>query len=269
MKRILTIVAAAAALCACGPKLVILHTNDTHSHMDPLRDGKGGIIERAAFVDSVRKAEGEAKVLLLHAGDFDQGTSYYSQMHGRLEAKMLNALGYDAVALGNHEFDDGIEDLTERLRGVTCPVVCANLDLSSFELGQYVKPYTIVNKGGKKIGIIGLEADISTCVSKVTSSRIPQFDTAEVTNKWAKFLREEEKCDMVILLSHFGYEADPVGTPNDQSIIPETRGIDLVVGGHTHTFVDDFVYVNDLDGKPVPIITDGCWGLEMGMIKIY
>ena len=269
MKRILTIVAAAAALCACGPRLVILHTNDTHSHMDPLRDGKGGIIERAAFVDSVRKAEGESKVLLLHAVDFDQGTSYYSQMHGRLEAKMLDALGYDAVALGNHEFDDGIEDLTERLRDVKCPVVCANLDLSSFELGQYVKPYTIVNKGGMKIGIIGLEADISTCVAKVTSSRIPQFDAAEVTNKWAKFLREEEKCDMVILLSHFGYVGEPEGAPDDQTLIAKSRGVDLVVSGHSHTFVDDFIYIKDLDGKSVPIITDGCWGLDMGMIKIY
>ena len=269
MKRIITVIAVAAALCACGPKLVILHTNDTHSHMDPLRDGKGGIIERAALVDSVRKADGEGKVLLLHAGDFDQGTSYYSQLHGRLEAKMLNLMRYDAVALGNHEFDDGIEDLTERLRDVTCPVVCANLDLSAFELGQYVKPYTIVNKGGMKIGIIGLEADISTCVSKTTASRIPQLDPAEVTNKWAKYLREEEKCDMVIVLSHYGYVGDNEEMPDDQTLAAKVKGVDLFVSGHSHTFVDDFIYVDDLDAKPVPIITDGCWGLEMGMIKLY
>ena len=261
--------AAAAALCACGPKLVILHTNDTHSHLDPLRDGRGGIIERAAFVDSVREAEGFDKVLLLHAGDFNQGTSYYTQLHGRLEVKMINAMHYDAVTLGNHEFDDGIEDLTERLREIECPVVCANLDLSSFELGRYVKPYAIVNKAGMKIGIIGLEADISTCVAKSTSSRIPQLDPVEVTNKWAKFLREEEHCDMVILLSHFGYVGEPEGTPDDQSIMPGIKGVDLVVSGHSHTFVDDFIYVDDLDGKPVPIITDGCWGLDMGMIKVY
>ena len=269
MKRIVLVLAAAAALCACGPKLVILHVNDTHSHLDPLPDGRGGIIERAAFVDSVRKAEGNDKVLLLHAGDFDQGSSYYTQMHGRLEAKMVNAMQYDAITLGNHEFDDGIEDLTERMRTITCPVVCANLDLSSFELGQYVKPWCIVNKGGKKIGIIGLEADISTCVSKTVSSRIPQLDPVEVTNKWAKYLREEEKCDMVILLSHFGYVGEPEGTPDDQSLTAQSHGLDLVVGGHSHTFVDDFIYVNDADGKPVPIITDGCWGLEVGMIKMY
>ena len=263
MKKLIVILAAAAALCACGPKLVILHTNDTHSHLDPLRDGTGGIVERAAFVDSVRKAVGDDKVLLLHAGDFDQGTSYYTQMHGELEVDMINALKYDAVALGNHEFDDGIESLTERARRIECPIVCANLDLSSFELGQYVKPYTILNKGGMKIGVIGLEADISTCVSKSISSRIPQLDVVEVTNKWSDYLHNEEKCDMVILLSHHGY------VPEDQESMPMMRGIDLVVGGHSHTFVEDFVYVNDADQKPVPIITDGCWGLEMGVIKVY
>ncbi len=263
MKKVLFILAAVAALCACGPRLVIVHFNDTHSHLDPLRDGRGGIIERAAFVDSVRKAVGSDKVLLLHAGDFDQGTSYYSQMHGRLEVKMINALQYDALTLGNHEFDDGIEDLTERMRDVKCPVVCANLDLSSFELGQYVKPWCIVNKGGMKIGIIGLEADISTCVSKTVSSRIPQLDPVDETNKWAKYLREEEKCDMVILLSHQGYE------PEDQENAAKIKGVDLVVGGHSHTFVDDFVYVKDAEGKSVPIITDGCWGLEAGVIKVF
>ncbi|MBO4742026.1 MAG: metallophosphoesterase [Bacteroidales bacterium] len=262
MKRVFAILAAAAALCACGPKLVIVHTNDTHSHFDPLRDGTGGIIERAAFIDSVRRAEGESKVLFLHAGDFDQGTSYYSQMHGRLEVDMVNAMKYDAIALGNHEFDDGIEDLTSRVKDIQCPVVCANLDLSSFELGEYVKPYCIVNKGKLKIGIIGLEADISTCVSKTISSRIPQLDPVEVTNKWADYLRNEEKCDMVILLSHQGWDEDHTNAP-------KIKGVDLVVGGHSHTFVDGLSFVEDLEAKQVPIITDGCWGLEMGIIKIW
>ena len=263
MKKLIILVAALTALCACGPKLIILHTNDTHSHLDPLRDGRGGIIERAAFVDSVRKAVGAGKVLLLHAGDFDQGTSYYTQLHGELEVDIINAMGYDAVALGNHEFDDGIESLTERVRRIQCPVVCANLDLSSFELGKYVTPYTVLHRGGMKIGIIGLEADISTCVAKPISSRIPQLDPVEVVNKWSDYLHETEKCDMVILLSHNGFD------PEDQQNMPKMRGIDLVVGGHSHTFVDDFVYVNDSEDKPVPIITDGCWGLEMGVIKVY
>ena len=262
MKRVFTLLAVAAALCACGPKLVIVHTNDTHSHFDPLRDGTGGIIERAAFVDSIRKAEGENKVLLLHAGDFDQGTSYYTQMHGRLEVDMVNAMRYDAVTLGNHEFDDGIEDLASRVKDIKCPVICANLDLSSFELGEYIKPYCIVEKGKMKIGIIGLEADLSTCVAKTISSRIPQLDPVEVTNKWADYLRNTEKCDMVILLSHQGWDEDHWNAP-------KIKGVDLVVGGHTHAFVDDLSYVEDLESKEVPIITDGCWGLEMGIIKVW
>ena len=262
MKKILTILAAAAAICACGPRLVILHTNDTHSHFDPLRDGTGGIIERAAFVDSVRKANGPDKVLLLHAGDFNQGTTYYTLLHGRLEVDMINALGYDAVVLGNHEFDDGIEDLASRVKDIKCPVLCANLDLRTFELGKYVKPYTIVKKGGMKIGIIGLETDISTCVAKTISSRIPQLDPVKEANRWSDYLKNTEKCDLVILLSHQGYEEDHV---NAASI----SNVDLVIGGHTHLFVDSLSYVKDPTGYDTPIITDGCWGLEMGELKIW
>ncbi|MBQ9547901.1 MAG: metallophosphoesterase [Bacteroidales bacterium] len=262
----LTVLLLVAAACSSGPRLVIIHTNDTHSHLDPVRggrsDGKGGIIERAAFVDSVRHAVGKNKVLLLHAGDFNQGSSYYSELGGSLEVEMVNALGYDCIALGNHELDDGLENLTQRVQRINCPVLCANLDFSHLPIGEVVKPWTVIRRGGMKIGIIGLESDISTNVSNEISSRIPQLDNVEVTNKWAEFLRDEQKCDLVILLSHLGYH-------EDQAIVPQIRGIDLVVGGHSHSFVDGFVYKTDLDGKEVPIITDGCFGIEMGVVKIY
>jgi len=252
----------AAMMCsACAPQLVILHTNDTHSHLDPMRSGEGGVIERAAFADSVRNRHGADRVILLHAGDWNQGTSYHSELGGAIEVELVNELRYDAVTLGNHEFDEGIESLTERLSKIKVPVVCANLDLRSFELYDYVKPYTIVRKGGMKIGIVGLEADITSCVSKAVSSRIPQLDPVEAANRWAAHLKENEKCDMVILLSHQGYE-------EDQANAAKIRNVDLVIGGHTHTFVDGFVYVRDLDGREVPIVTDGRWGLEMGEIKI-
>ena len=269
MRRALICLAAAAlAVCACQqPKLVILHTNDTHSHFEPIRggedNGRGGVIERAAFVDSIRTAYGADRVLLLHAGDFGQGTSYFTELGGTLEPKMINDLGYDCVTLGNHEFDNGIEDLTERVKTLRpeVKVVCANLDLTPFELGEYVKPYAIVRKAGLKIGIIGLESDISTNVTKTVSARLQQLDNVEVVNRWAAHLHEAEKCDMIILLSHAGYGAD-------QDIVPQTRWIDLVVGGHTHTFVDDLLYVADADGRQVPVITDGCWGLEMGQVNV-
>ncbi len=268
MKRILLFCALLLSLPACErqPRLVIIHTNDTHSHFEPLRSGedagKGGVIERAAFIDSVRCVYGEDKVLLLHAGDFSQGTSYFTELKGRLEPAVINDLRYDCVALGNHEFDNDIEALTERLAmldGVA--VVSANIDISQFELARYVKPYAILERGGMKIGVIGLEADLSTNVSATVSSRFAQLDNVEVTNRWADYLHSVEKCDLIILLSHLGYR-------EDQEIVPKTRHIDVVIGGHSHTFVDGFVYVPDMDGRKVPIITDGCWGLEMGLIKL-
>lgn len=267
MKRIIVISALVLLLAACcrTPKLVILHTNDTHSHLEPLRagglEGHGGVIERAAFVDSVRRADGESAVLLLHAGDFSQGSSYFSEFGGMVEVDIINAMRYDCVTLGNHELDNGIEALCERVKKLECDVVCANLDLSPFELGKYVKPCTVIEKGGMKIGIIGLEADLSTCIQKSISSRIPQLDPVEVTNRYAARLRAEG-CDLVLLLSHQGYE-------EDHFIVASSRGLDLVIGGHSHTAVDDLDYVADLDGKKVPIVTDWQWGLEMGEVRVY
>ncbi len=267
-KGMILLAAAALAVCACQqPKLVILHTNDTHSHFEPLRGGEdagvGGSIERAAFVDSIRTACGSDRVLLLHAGDFSQGSPYFSELKGVLEPRILNDLQYDCVTLGNHEFDNDIEALTERIKMLRpeTKVVCANLDLSPFELGGYVKPYAIFRRGGMKIGIIGLEADISTSISNVIASRLQQLDNVEVVARWSDYLHNTEKCDMIILLSHLGYD-------EDQRLVPQTRWLDLVVGGHSHTFVEDLLYVQDADGRKVPIITDGKWGLEMGQINV-
>ncbi len=264
MKKLFILLALCLCIPACQPKLVIIHTNDTHSHFDPIRggenDGKGGIIERAAFVDSIRSVYPAGKVLMLHAGDFNQGSSYYSELGGRLEPEMVNALGYDCITLGNHELDEGIESLAERLSRINCPVVCANCEFPKV-LQEHVSPYAVITKGRMRIGIIGMEADIDKMVAAPTGQRIRQLDNVEVINKWAAHLRKEEKCKLVILLSHMGYY-------EDQEIVPHTSGLDLVIGGHSHTFVDDLVYVNDADGKKIPIITDGCWGLEMGLLKI-
>lgn len=250
-------------------KLVILHVNDTHSHFDPVRSGEekglGGVIERAAFIDSVRKAEGRNNVLLLHAGDFNQGTSYYTLIGGALEVQTVNAMEYDCITLGNHEFDNGIEDLAARLKGVKCPVVCANYDFSSHELGNYVKPYAIVKKAGYKIGIFGMLTDILKVVSRDISDRIPKYDDVETANKWASYLKLEEGCDLVIALTHLGLEGDYF---SDVELVRTTRNIDLVVGGHSHTFLEEIRYENNLDGTPVPIVQDGCWGEWVGKITV-
>jgi len=275
MRTNLRVVICLAAILAFLPvsaqkRLTIVHFNDTHSHMEPERSGdnvgKGGVIERAAYRDSVIKADGKKNVLLLHAGDYSQGTSYFTVLKGDLEIDLINAMKYDCVTLGNHEFDNGVEELARRVSNLNCPVVCANYDFSNFELGRYVKPYTILKKAGLRIGIIGLMPDISTLVSKEISSKIPAFDNAEVVNKWAKVLKEEEKCDLVIALTHIGYEGEAY---TDFMLVRDTRGIDIVIGGHSHTFISEPGYEKNLDGQMIPIVQNGCWGLEVGNMKVY
>ena len=273
MKHIISVLVSILAACALGfsQDLVILHVNDTHSHEEPLRDGgtqggMGGVIERAAYVDSVRTAVGKKNVLLLHAGDFSQGTSYFTELGGDIEIDLINAMKYDVVTLGNHEFDNGIDELARRLGNLKCPVVCANYDFSELVLGKYVKPYAIVRKGGMKIGVIGLLTDVTRVVQKSIADKMKRFDDIEVANKWADYLKNEEHCDMVIALTHIGF--DSVGM-NDPALVEGTRNIDLVVGGHSHTFLTDAEYRNNLDGRPVPIVQDGCWGLFVGQVDVY
>lgn len=273
MKHIISVLVSILAATALGfsQDLVILHVNDTHSHEEPLRDGEaqggmGGVIERAAYVDSVRTAVGKKNVLLLHAGDFSQGTSYFTELGGDIEIDLINAMKYDVVTLGNHEFDNGIDELARRLGNLKCPVVCANYDFSELVLGKYVKPYAIVRKGGMKIGVIGLLTDVTRVVQRSIADKMKRFDDIEVANKWADYLKNEEHCDMVIALTHIGF--DSVGM-NDPALVAGTRNIDLVVGGHSHTFLTDAEYRNNLDGRPVPIVQDGCWGLFVGQVDVY
>ena len=259
------LVLAVATPATAQKKLTIIHLNDTHSHLEPERTGddagRGGVIERAAYRDSVIRAEGRRNVLMLHAGDFNQGTSYFSVLGGDLEVDLINALGYDCITLGNHEFDNGIEDLTRRVKRIKCPVVVANYDFSQFELGRYVKPYAIVRKAGLKIGIIGLLPDISSLVAGETARKLQAFDRTEVVNKWAAYLKEKKHCDIVIALTHIGYG-------DDKHLAAETRNVDLIVGGHSHTFLKKPYLGTNLDGWTVPVVQNGCWGLNVGNLKI-
>ena len=272
MRKLITAVVTAMLVACSGAsaqKLTIMHFNDTHSHLEPERAGKsagrGGVIERAALVDSVRNAVGRRNFLLLHAGDFNQGTSYYTTLGGMLEVGLVNALGYDVITLGNHEFDDGIEHLGRRLAGLKCPVVCSNYDFSQFELGKYVKPYVVLKRGGMRIGIFGMLTDITKVVERTIADRLPKFDDVETANRWASYLKNEKKCDIVIALTHLGIENEDF---MDQDLVRATRNIDLVVGGHSHTFIKDIVYENNIDGKPVPIVQNGCWGLDTAELSI-
>lgn len=247
-------------------RLTIVHVNDTHSHFEPERSGEyagmGGALERAAYVDSVRKADGSGNVLLLHAGDFCQGTSYFSELGGTVEVAELNAMGYDVVTLGNHEFDNGIEALGGLLSGLEMPVVVCNYDFSSFEMGRYIKPYVIVEKAGLRIGVIGVLCGLKDMVAGDIANRIPAFDTIPTVQKYADELRPQ--CDLVIALTHIGYTEHNPGDLLDQQLAAATRGIDIFVGGHSHTFLEEPTYVQNLDGQPVPIVQAGWMGVYMG-----
>ncbi len=274
MKKIFTFTAVllAASMISSAQDLVILHVNDTHSHEEPLRErsnpgaGFGGVIERASYVDSVRFADGKRNVLLLHAGDFSQGTSYFTVLNGDIEVELINAMKYDVITIGNHEFDNGIDELARRLKNVNCPVVCANYDFSSFELGKCIKPYTIIRRGGLKIGVFGMLTDVSSVVAHDIAEKLVHLDDFEVANKWADYLKNTKKCDLVIALTHVGYSGGPV---NDKTLVKNTRNIDIVVGGHSHTFLKGPEYRENLDGKAIPIVQDGCWGLNIGQIDVF
>ena len=268
-KLILTIFALAAFSAAYAQDLVILHTNDTHSHIDPERSGKnaghGGVIEQAAYVDQVRAEMGRKNVLILHAGDFSQGTSYFTELNGNIEIDVLNSIGYDAVSLGNHEFDNGMEALAGRLRNLDAHVVCANYDFSATPLARYVKPYVIIKKGGMKIGIIGLLPDLADVVDAKIAAQLKFQDPIASTQRYADYLKNEKGCDLVIALSHLGYDG-PYNS--DEALAKGTRNIDVIVGGHSHTKLNDKSVFTNLDGKDVIVVTDWKWGLRVGRLEI-
>lgn len=250
--------------------LTIIHVNDTHSHMEPDRTGEymgmGGVLERAAYIDSVRKADGPENVLLLHAGDYSQGSSYFNEFGTAYMVKVLNALQYDVITLGNHEFDNGIEALGEALSASEMPVVVCNYDFSSFEMGKYIKPYVIVEKAGLKIGVIGVLCPLGSVVKGDIANRLPMLDMVSTVQKYADELRP--RCDLVIALTHIGYEEHGPGEMTDIQLCAATRGIDVFVGGHSHTFLEDAMYWPNLDGKKIPIVQTGWEGVYMGEFHV-
>lgn len=246
--------------------LTILHVNDTHSHLEPEKSseyaGKGGIIERAAYVDSVRQADGAENVLLLHAGDFSQGTSYFGEFGMPLMISEINAMRYDAFTLGNHEFDNGLEALGEALSASEVPCVVCNYDFSPFEAGKYIKPYVIIEKAGKKIGIVGVLCPLDGVISPEISNRIPAFDMVPTVQKYVDEIKPQ--CDFVIALTHLGYTEHAPGEPTDIDLCKATRGIDMIIGGHSHSFMAEPDCVPNIDGKKVPIVQTGWMGVWMG-----
>ena len=275
MKKLFLILAAVCLTfsAADAQRLVILHTNDTHSQIEPLRTGRneglGGVDRRLQFIDSVRAHYGKKKVLLLDAGDYNQGTPYFTVAKGDLEQELMNALGYDAITLGNHEFDNGLEELARRISTSACPVLMCNYGVKGTPLEPYVKPYTIVKRAGMKIGIVGATSYLESNVMYDYIKNMEHLDTVAEVNKWADYLKNEEKCDMVIFLSHLGFNGGDYDRPSDHVMAAESSNIDIIIGGHSHTFIDEPSYVVNKKGREVIIVTAGAQGVEIGELKVF
>lgn len=244
---------------------VMLFTNDFHSQIEPMDGGGGGVLRLQALVDSVRTAE--PHVLLADAGDLVQGTYYFSLLNGVVEMKMLDMLKYDIRTLGNHEFDKKMNGLGEMLALSKVPVVASNYDFSNTDLAQYVVPSKILNAGKIKVGFIGLNVRLLNLVNKTACEGVVWQDAVNVADKYAEELRKQG-ADIVIALSHLGYEADSDAYYYDKGLAKRTKHIDMIIGGHSHTTLRTAVYVTDLDGDKVPIVQTGSKGLNLGYAKI-
>lgn len=254
------------------PRLTIIHTNDTHSNIEPIRAGEyagwAGVVERAAYVDSVRRADGKRNVLLLDAGDFSQGTPYFSIFKGTVEVEAMNRMKYDASTIGNHEWDNGIDALAWRLKMMKFRPVLCNYEFDNADLNRYIRPYTIVRRGGMKIGIIGVLTNVTTSVDRKVADRLKYLDPAEPVTRYADYLKNVKKCDLVVVLSHAGISAKPGESAGDMQFIPKIRNVDIVIGGHTHTDLRTPIWLDDSEGRKVMLVTDYKWGIYVGEIKL-
>ena len=255
-------------------KITILHTNDTHSHIDPFpadhpkNPNMGGAARRAAIIESIRKEE--KNVLLLDAGDIFQGTPYFNYYGGELEFKLMSMMQYDLATMGNHDFDNGIDGFYAQLPHAKFDFVSANYDFKNTVLNDIVKPYKIIFKDGIKIGIFGLGVQLDGLVDKKLYKETVYNNPIEVAQDMTRILKEEKKCDLVICLSHLGFKyKDEPEKPSDIVLAQKTNNIDLIIGGHTHTFLDKPVIEKNSEGKEVLINQVGCFGVNLGRIDFY
>ena len=238
IKRFITagLLTAMSAGGMCADNLVILHTNDTHSQIDPNDKDQGGILRRKVLIDSVRSAE--PNVLLIDAGDAVQGTLYFTLYGGEVERKMMNALGYDIQILGNHEFDNGVESLAEQWSGLTAEKITSNYDLRGTALEDIFKPYTVRRYGDKTVGILGINLDPAGMIASDKSEGVVYLDGIKAANSMAWYLKNVEHADVVVAVTHVGYDSDNPPTPSDVDLARASDDIDIIVGGHSHTLID-------------------------------
>lgn len=251
-------------------QLVILHTNDTHSCIMPLNPnladtalaGRGGFLRRMALIEYERaKTPG---LLLIDSGDFSQGSPYYNFYKGEVEVELMNRMGYDVATIGNHEFDFGLENMARIFRMAKFPIVCANYDFTGTSVEGLVKPYTIIKRNGLKIGLFGLSPQPKGLVDTTKFVGVKYLDPVETARRMAALLKMK-RCDVIICVSHLGWEDEEL---TDQMLVPATRDIDIVLGGHSHTYMKTLRYVKNVDGKDVPVDQNGKHGIWIGRIVL-
>lgn len=251
-------------------RLTILHTNDTHSQVEPLDEGKrdahcGGYARRMGLIAQERELD--PNLILLDAGDFSQGTPYFNFFHGRVEIDAINLMGYDAVTLGNHEFDYGVDTLATVLQDAQFDIVCANYEVTGSPLEGIVKPYTILKRKNLRIGVFGLGVDPKGLIAERNFAPLKYLEPTAAAQNVANLLKNEHKCDLVICLSHQGTYTNPDGKVSDEDLAKATRNIDIIIGAHTHKMVEN-LYVVNLDGDSVLLMQTGKSGARIGKISV-
>ena len=247
-------------------QLVILHTNDTHSTILPLNQnldnkdlaGRGGFLRRVNMVKEQRAQH--PNLLLFDSGDFSQGSGYYTLFKGEVEIGLMNLMKYDAATIGNHEFDFGLDNMAKLFRMAEFPIICSNYDFTGTPCEGLVKPYIVLKRDGVKIGVFALAPAMKGLVFDGNCKGVAFLDPAETAQKYIDILRKQEKCDIVICVSHLGWKSDY----SDEDFVKLTEGCDLVLGGHTHTYMPVLEYAPDKNGKKIPVDQNGKHGVFIG-----
>jgi 5'-nucleotidase len=255
-------------------KITILHTNDVHSHIDPfpendpINPNSGGVVARSNLINFIKK--GNPNTLVLDAGDVFQGTPYFNFFEGEVELKLMSKMGYNASTLGNHEFDNGIEKLAKSLKHANFSFLNSNYTFKNTELENKISKYKIFNVDGIKIGVFGLGIELNGLVEKKLYTGINYLDPVEISIDITNELKFNHNCDLIICLSHLGFSySKDKNIMCDLVLAKKTRNIDLIIGGHTHTFLEKPVQIKNLDDKNVLINQVGCFGINLGKIDFY
>ncbi len=249
-------------------KLTILHTNDTHSNIDPFPEnhakypGKGGVARRFEMIQKVRQEE--ENVLLIDAGDIFQGTPYFNKYGGVLEMKLMSELGYEAATMGNHDFDAGLDGFVKAVEYANFPFLCSNYDFKNTPIDGLTQDTMIIKKGGIKVGLFGVGVELDGLVPAGKFGETQYIDPIEIANDKAEQL-QKQGCDLVICLSHLGYEYD-TDKVSDLVLAEKTEGIHLIIGGHTHTFLEKPTEVKNRIGETVLINQVGWAGVNLGRL---